>query len=208
MRISPRKAVIALLASAGLVLGTALPTWASGNANVTKHQLLPGNHGAPSASAPLAAGRATDSQGPFNIYNIVTGKCVDIPGYGAGTVDGPVNEYTCDFSSGDNQQFYLDWYDSYRFTIRNLKDGLCIDVPNYGAVGATTKVTEYNCRPGDGDNQLYRVSDRTGDYDYWIINDKSGLCLDVDGVRTGGNDARLTLYTCSDSDDHIWDFLS
>jgi hypothetical protein len=37
-----------------------------------------------------------------------------------------------------------------------------------------------------------------------FINDRTGLCLDVAGARTGGNDAPLTLYTCADNDDHIW----
>lgn len=216
MRVPGGRFLIALAASGGLVLGVGATTWAADVPQVTREQVLIRQHSGtaktplvkvPSAKSPSARVLASSSSGPFNIYNLVTGKCVDIPGYGNGTVDGPVNEYTCDFTSGDNQRFYLDWYDSYRFTIRNATDGLCVDVPYYDAVGATTTVTEYYCRPGDGDNQLYRLSDRTGDGDYWIINDKSGLCLDVDGVRTGGNDARLTLYTCSDSDDHIWDFL-
>ncbi|MEU6557452.1 hypothetical protein ABZ915_45665 [Streptomyces sp. NPDC046915] len=46
-------------------------------------------------------------------------------------------------------------------------------------------------RPGRGDG-------------FWLVKLASGLCLDVDGVRTGGDNARLTLYYCSDNDDHHW----
>jgi hypothetical protein len=160
---------------------------------------------APSKPAP-PTGPGTDALVAYLLYNDTTGKCADVPGFGAGRVDGPINQYTCDGTANDNQLWYFhfigytpNWEPLYQ--IQNAKDGLCVDVPNFGAVPATTKVSEYYCR-GAEDNQFYRLSWR---YDgYWIVNDKSGLCLDVDGFATGGNDARLTLYYCSDYDDHIW----
>ncbi|WP_117208518.1 RICIN domain-containing protein [Allorhizocola rhizosphaerae] len=149
----------------------------------------------------------TLSFGPVVIWNATTGKCVDIPGYGNGTVNGPVNQYTCDNSTADNQRFIFDDLgigDGF-YNIRNEKDGLCLDVPNYGSVGSGTLVSEYHCDYSTADNQLYYLEVRPSGY-YWIRNVASDgdLCLDVAGFGTGGNDARLTLYTCSDTDDHLW----
>ncbi|GGU93152.1 hypothetical protein GCM10010260_29990 [Streptomyces filipinensis] len=145
--------------------------------------------------------------GPYLVKNVVTGKCIDIPGYGAGTVNGPVNEYTCNGTSGDNQLFYWDYVgDSSNgyalYNLRNVKDKLCLDVPDYGSVNAGTKVSEFYCNQTTGDNQLYAQVARSDGF--WLVNLASGLCLDVDGVRTGGDNARLTLYYCSDNDDHHW----
>ncbi|WP_406503670.1 RICIN domain-containing protein [Streptomyces sp. NBC_00212] len=87
---------------------------------------------------PRAAQHVTPAATTYGLYlvkNVVTGKCIDIPGYGAGTVNGPVNEYTCNGSSGDNQLFYWDYVgDSSNgyplYNLRNVKDNLCLDVPN------------------------------------------------------------------------------
>lgn len=159
---------------------------------------------------PRAAQRITPATtyGPYLVKNVVTGKCIDIPGYGAGTVNGPVNEYTCNGTSGDNQLFYWDYLgqsanDYPLYSLRNVKDNLCLDVPNYGSVSAGTKVSEYYCNETTGDNQIYGQVLRS-DGSFWLVNLASGLCLDVDGVRTGGDNARLTLYYCSDNDDHHW----
>lgn len=148
------------------------------------------------------------AEGPNLIYNIVTHKCVDIPGFGTGALNGPVNQYTCDDTWYDNQFFYRDLASnaSGQYTIRNAKDNLCLDVPYYGAVAPGTKVSEYYCNGTTSDNQLYySVPIQTGVYE--IKNVASGLCLDVAGFRTGGNDARLTLYYCNINDDHLWRFL-
>ncbi|MFD9797143.1 RICIN domain-containing protein [Streptomyces sp. NPDC059070] len=158
--------------------------------------------------APQHLTPASTTYGPYLVKNVVTGKCIDIPGYGPGTVNGPVNEYTCDGSSRDNQLFYWDYLgdssNGYRlYNLRNVKDNLCLDVPNYGSVSAGTKVSEFYCNQTTGDNQIYGQVPRS-DGSFWLVNLASGLCLDVDGVRTGGNDARLTLYYCSDNDDHHW----
>ena len=146
--------------------------------------------------------------GPYNIYNIATGKCVDIPGYSSGWVGATVNEYTCDYGSSDNQQFYLDQdaYDGSEFLIRNLKDDLCLDPPDNGWMPPGTPISEYTCQAGGGDNQQFQLIPRPGYRNYWLRNSKSGYCLDVVGMRTGGNDARLTLYPCdeNDNDDHVW----
>ncbi|MFI6056038.1 RICIN domain-containing protein [Streptomyces violascens] len=158
--------------------------------------------------AALRVTPAATTYGPYLVKNVVTGKCIDIPGYGAGTVNGPVNEYTCNGTSGDNQLFYWDYVGNSSngyplYSLRNVKDNLCLDVPNYGSVNAGTKVSEYYCNETTGDNQLYGQVARS-DGSFWLVNLASGLCLDVDGVRTGGDNARLTLYYCSGNDDHHW----
>jgi hypothetical protein len=141
------------------------------------------------------------------IKNRLTGKCIDIPGTGNGTINGPVNQYTCVFDQvQDNQYFYLDDQgvgDGY-FNIRNLKDGLCLDVPYYGWVPATTLVSEYTCDYSYLDNQLFWMEFTSSGY-IWIRHYATGFCLDVAGLSgSGGNDARLTLYPCDWLDDHEW----
>lgn len=140
---------------------------------------------------------------PVLLYNTVTGKCADIPGGGPGTLGGGVFQYTCIGSNSDNQLWRLEVVGKASdgnalFRIRNAKDDLCMDVPNNGSVAAGTVMSEYTCA-GPEDNQLFRMVARPGGL--WLVNDKSNLCLDVGGT---GNEARLSLYTCSDKDDHFW----
>jgi hypothetical protein len=145
--------------------------------------------------------------GPTIIFNVVTSKCVDLPGFGNGVPNGPVTQFTCNGSTADNQLFLFDdigFGDGF-FNIRNAKDGLCLDVPGFGSVPSTTSVSEFFCNNGFTDNQLFRLVDRPAG-GRWIVNRNSGLCLDVDGFRNGGNDARLTLFPCDDNDDHRWAF--
>ncbi|MFJ5231249.1 RICIN domain-containing protein [Kitasatospora sp. NPDC088391] len=147
----------------------------------------------------------------YLLYNTVTAKCADLPGYGNGGIGGAVNQYTCNGTSSDNQRFHFDNYgttaDGYaQYTVRNDKDNLCLDLPYFDGVPSGTLVSEYTCSGSTSDNELYKLVPRPNDGN-WLVNVKSGLCLDVDGVRTGGNDARLTVYTCSDTDDHTWQLL-
>ncbi|MBP0451054.1 RICIN domain-containing protein [Kitasatospora sp. RG8] len=85
---------------------------------------------------PGRAANASAAHGPYLLCNTVTAKCAGIPDFGAGRINGPVNEYTCNGASGDNQRFWL--------------------LPR-------------------------------GDGGFWGVDLKSGLHLDVDGVRTGDN---------------------
>lgn len=145
--------------------------------------------------------------GPTTIRNLYTGRCIDLPGFGPGVANGPVNQYTCNSSSADNQIFVLDDLNigDGLYYIRNVKDNLCLDVPGFGSVPAGTLVSEYFCNHTLNDNQLF-IATRRADGGRWLYNIASGLCLDVAGVRTGGNDARLTLFNCNDNDDHSWIF--
>ncbi len=163
------------------------------------------------AGAPPANAAAL---GPYNIKNKVTGKCVDIPGFGNGRINGPVQQYTCNYTTSDNQRFWMiergtvtaasgNVYKQYQ--IKNIKDGLCLDLPGYGSNPNGTLVSEYTCA-GSTDNQyFYKVPRAVGGS--WLVNTKSTKCLDVAGTAAG-NDARLTLYTCSDTNDHRWTLVS
>ena len=160
----------------------------------------------------IAASPTKADTGPVNLYNLATGKCADIPGYEGGSIDGPVNQFTCNYSDkNDNQRWEVIWKGKREgrdsFLIKNVKDGYCLDLPFYEAVAPGTPVSEYPCAEDvDHDNQLfYEREGQPGSP--MLINLKSGLCLDVAGVRTGGNDARLTLASCSMKDDHLWSLV-
>lgn len=140
----------------------------------------------------------------------IPGRCVDIPGTGAGTVDGPVWQYSCNPAELDNMRFTLPERGRFAdgtpyYWIRNTKDGLCLDLPFYGSVPPATKVTEYHCR--DLDNQHW-VFEHKGDWNgkkwYWIRNVASDLCLDIPGVKDAPIATQLEVYPCLDNDDHYW----
>lgn len=145
------------------------------------------------------------------LFNPTTKKCADLPGYDKGTINGPVREFTCDGTANDNQLWNLEVTDGKGgpggralFQIRNVKDQLCMDLPDYGAQPVRTAVTEFTCDGTTGDNQLWWVQ-KQQDGGYWIRNFASdNKCLDVAGYSTGGNDANLTLFDCSDTDDQEW----
>ncbi|WP_089100312.1 RICIN domain-containing protein [Streptomyces hyaluromycini] len=148
------------------------------------------------------------------LRNTTTKKCADIPGYGDGTSNGPVREYTCDETTNDNQLWNLEVQyqkdgpgSSALFQIRNAKDQLCMDLPDYGSAKLSSPITEYKCDGTKADNQLWWI-DKQPSGAYWIRNFASdNLCLDVAGYSTGGNDTNLTLYYCSDSDDQEWQIV-
>ncbi|MCO5971943.1 RICIN domain-containing protein [Actinoallomurus sp. WRP6H-15] len=143
----------------------------------------------------------------------MTGLCADVPGYGNGSPNTPINQFVCTRSNGDNQLWDLvvnmkgaGPHGADLFTIRNSKDDLCFDPPGRGADDATTPLSENNCSPGKGDNQMWYLQKRYSRH-FWIRNYASGLCLDVSGYYgSGGKDARLTLFPCDPKDDHVWSF--
>lgn len=168
------------------------------------------------AATARSRANAASSQSRVLLKNVTTGQCADVPNYGNGKVDGPVNQYPCNGTSADNQLWDLVPHKeagkgpggSVLFLIRNSKDGLCLDLPNYGGVAGGTRITEYPCQATRRDNQYYWL-DRRSDGTYWIRNLASrNLCLNVAGPGTGRNDAALQIGTCNDSanDDAHWYF--
>jgi hypothetical protein len=145
------------------------------------------------------------------LYNVMTGLCADIPANDNGSVETPIQQYTCNGSTGDNQLWDLVVNGKGQgpngadlFMIRNSKDNNCADLTGTGAVARASHVTENLCYPGLGDNQSWYFQKRPGGY--WIRNYVSnGFCLDVLGVNgAGGKDAPLTVVQCDPNDDHVW----
>ncbi|MCF3960258.1 RICIN domain-containing protein [Streptomyces fuscigenes] len=149
--------------------------------------------------------------GPVVLKNKKWGSCLDLPGTGKGKPSQPLQDGTCHPSSGDNQRWTLKKNPSAKGTggadlylIRNVKDGLCLDLPASGPRESGTSVSEYHCYNTPSDNQLWWF-DKRSDGTYWIRNQKSGdQCLDV--ARTGRKNAhvKITVWGCSDLDDHQW----
>jgi hypothetical protein len=170
-----------------------------------------------SAAAKHAAAGAAKAgfRGAVNVLlkNAGTGMCADVPGYGAGKADGPVNQYPCAVGGSDNQVWALGVQQSLKgpggaplFTVRNTKDDYCLDLPYYAAAKAGTKVTEYYCRPTKGDNQLWYRSHTSGSR-YRIRNYVShGLCLGVTGRSHATADKQLEIHSCGSGDE--WSFPS
>jgi Ricin-type beta-trefoil lectin domain-like len=175
---------------------------------------------------------AADTDEPVVFQNEWEGKCADLPYYGAPAVDAPVTQYTCNFTTSDNQIWYMqptrtvNGNQLYQFQL--MKGGQCLDLPNYGAEPLGTHVEVYPCASNPAaDNQewyLNYVSNaENGGTGYEIINYKDGLCLDVSGWAglpgkvSGDNDNNLplTVYPCYNSawgnngyDDHVWDLVA
>ncbi|MGI5148773.1 RICIN domain-containing protein [Plantactinospora sp. CA-294935] len=157
-----------------------------------------------------AAGATGRSYGPYFIRNLVTEKCVDLPGLGEGRRDGPVNQFTCNRTGDDNQEWTfepraVDGEGYQLYWIRNADDGFCVDPPGLETVQPATTLNETGC--SDRDNQYFRLEPKKtsgGLAYYWLRNTAADMCLDVLGVGSGGDAARLTLFPCHSNDDHEW----
>ncbi|NUO40745.1 MAG: ricin-type beta-trefoil lectin domain protein [Streptomyces sp.] len=140
------------------------------------------------------------------VRNSTTGLCADVPDYGNGKIDGPVNQYPCNGTAGDNQLWNLEVVEATGgpegaslFLIRNSKDKYCMDLPYYGSAATGTNVTEYYCR-ATADNQLWWLDPRS-DGSYWIRSYSSNnLCLGLEGGASAGNDAHLEIGGCGSAD--------
>ncbi|KPI30531.1 Ricin B lectin [Actinobacteria bacterium OK074] len=145
------------------------------------------------------------------LFNTTTRKCVDIPDYDKGKINGPLREFTCNGTSADNQLFDLVVKvakggpgGADLFVIRNVKDGLCFDLGGSGPAAAGTHFVEYTCVQNPSDNQTFWI-DKQKDGAYWIRNYASNqLCLGVDGDSTGVNDTDLVLDKCTNYEDQVW----
>jgi hypothetical protein len=165
-----------------------------------------------SAKHAAAVSAKAGFRGASNVLlkNAASGLCADIPGYGNGKIDGPVNQYHCALGDADNQVWSLGVMQGLKgpggvplFDIRNTRDSFCMDLPYGGAQASGTKVSEYYCQPTKGDNQLWYRTHTRGSL-YRIRNYAShGLCLGVTG-RSHAADQRLEIHTCGSGDEWSW----
>ncbi|MET8678640.1 RICIN domain-containing protein [Streptomyces sp. NPDC004647] len=152
----------------------------------------------------------TDHSGLL-LKNAATGMCADLPDYGAGYYTMPVNQYYCDGSAADNQQWNLNVHSgdtgpggASLVTISNAKDGLCMDVPERGPKPAGTQIQEANCHSSLDDNELWWLDPAGGDT-VRIRNFVSyQLCLQVEGADSKAPDTRLVLDRCDADSDSRW----
>jgi hypothetical protein len=150
------------------------------------------------------------SYGPYFLFDYGNGQCVDIPGYGVGPRDGPVNQAPCARTAPDNQRYAFvprgkDGDGNQEYWIRSVTDNYCIDPPGVGAAGPEAQLDETGCF--DQDNQYFRLQPTVksgGRQFYWVVNTSSGLCLDVPGVKSTTPDTRLQLSSCFEGDDQDW----
>jgi hypothetical protein len=173
----------------------------------------------------IPGGRATAAPGDINGINLGnwwTELCADLPGYGWDPPNTPVNQYTCNGTSGDNQLWNV--VDTRQasghslFELLNVASGQCLDPPDYGSNPAGTHLYIYYCNSNPANDNQEWFSDTAPPNGLEIVNYKSGLCLDVSGWASNRSDEALnlplTLYPCynpswanSGWDDHIWNLL-
>jgi hypothetical protein len=153
----------------------------------------------------------------FNLFNVTTDKCVDVPGFGRGTTNGPVLQHSCDYTSADNQQFrFVEVEDKTLlpgntnpqplYLIQNRKDGFCLNLPGALPVPAGTHVIEGECGFAgfENDNQEFAKWEVAPSV-FLLRHERSGLCLDVAGDRDRSEDVTLMLWECDRmADDHLW----
>ncbi|MEV6846527.1 RICIN domain-containing protein [Actinoplanes sp. NPDC051411] len=159
---------------------------------------------------PVKGSGSGASYGPYFIYDSATTQCFDIPGYGAGPRDGPVNQAPCAKTAPDNQKYAFvprgkDANGNQEYWIRSVTDNYCVDPPGTGAAAPESQLDETGCF--DQDNQYFRLQptfSSGGRQYYWIVNTASGLCVDVTGVKPTAPDTRLALWTCTEGDDQDW----
>ncbi|MDQ1037713.1 hypothetical protein QFZ75_004129 [Streptomyces sp. V3I8] len=149
------------------------------------------------------------------LRNPTTKMCADLPGREKGKATGRVQQATCTGKTEEDNQLWnlevrypeLGPGGTALFQIRNVKDQLCMDLPNAGAQPVQVGIYESECAGTPADNDLWWI-DKQESGAYWIRNFASNnKCLDVAGFSTGGVDAHLTLYHCSNSDDQEWQII-
>ncbi|MEV5807218.1 RICIN domain-containing protein [Streptomyces parvulus] len=157
-----------------------------------------------SAPTPRELGNALSARVNAQIKSAETGKCADLPYFGKGKVDGPIRQFDCRPTTGDNQLWDLKVVDTdggpggaSLFVIKNRKDGLCFDLPYYGAPAHGTKINQYPCNGTSADNQRWWLDPHPGGM--WIRNATNNRCMAVDGGRAAGDDARLKVTDCGDT---------
>ncbi|UNS99677.1 RICIN domain-containing protein [Streptomyces tubbatahanensis] len=148
------------------------------------------------------------------LKNVASKLCADVPAFGKGKPDGPVNQFHCNGTDKDNQIWDFEVKEKGKgprstdlFQIRNRKDGLCMDLPKFGGQPRGTRVSEFHCNGTTADNQLWWLEPR-GDKKFRIHNYASNhQCLKM---KTGKDihpvDARLEIQPCHREGPFEWTF--
>ncbi len=141
------------------------------------------------------------------IRNLMTSFCVDLPTRDAVGTGAAVKQYTCSSGSSDNQEYQTVAQADGTFLLRNAKSQVCLDLSGPGSVATGSAVTTGTCLIGSQDNQMWRRQ-YVGN-GFFLVHVKSGLCLNVsnpNGVDNKVLGLNITLFTCSATDDHVWQF--
>nr|WP_269328729.1 RICIN domain-containing protein [Kineosporia babensis] len=165
-----------------------------------------GEKKAKKAAAEAEATPGTTVQRIGVVRNLVTGYCVDLSGTGAVSENVLVVQNDCVPGKADNQAYETVTQADGTFLLRNVKSQWCLDVNGSGNVEPGIVVNTHTCLLGDQDNQMFKKQAQ-GD-GFFLVHVKSGLCLDVSNENNGQTSpgAKLTLFTCSAEDDHVWSF--
>ncbi|WBB58504.1 RICIN domain-containing protein [Streptomyces sp. WMMC500] len=172
----------------------------------------------PRSKPPAGPSTGADPRVPKDeivIRNKKYGLCLDLPGTGKSTPETRTRDAGCKPSGDDNQRWVLDLVDKGAgtrgadlYVVRNAESGLCLDLPGRGPGQVGWSIQVYDCLDSAKDNQRWWLHRRPNGT-YWIRNQKSGdMCLDVARKSKKDPHAKVTLYGCSDLDDHQWNFLT
>ncbi|MFJ9585611.1 RICIN domain-containing protein [Streptomyces acidicola] len=94
----------------------------------------------------------------FQIRNVKDQLCMDLPGSGAQPVKTPIQEFTCDGTTADNQLWWLAKQESGGYWIRNFaSNNKCLDVSGFSTGVDETKLTLYHC--SNDDDQEWEIVD-------------------------------------------------
>ncbi|MET9600874.1 RICIN domain-containing protein [Streptomyces sp. NPDC006459] len=98
--------------------------------------------------------------GPYFIWAVHSGKCLDVAGGTGATGDGVnVQQWSCLGSGQTNQRWYLDHLGNGKYNIRAVHSGKCLDVEGgTGATGDGVNVFQWSCLGSGQTNQQWAFS--------------------------------------------------
>ncbi|MFI8850955.1 RICIN domain-containing protein [Streptomyces sp. 891-h] len=129
-------------------------------------------------------------------------QCADIPNFGPQRDGVPINQYPCNASDGDNQQWNITVSHPHAgaeggdlVMLANAKDGHCFDLPDGDGKPAGTRLHTANCNGRMDDNQQWRIETLPNGQKKIHNFASRGKCLQVEG-NSHTNDAPLIIGSC------------
>jgi hypothetical protein len=143
-------------------------------------------------SVAVAAG-----SGPWQIGIYQFDKCVEVQG-GSLLNSAQVQLWDCDGTKA-HREWYMQEVRPGWWHIWNKKSGKCLNVQG-ASMKNSAKVIQYSCQGVGAFNDQWQLSGpigrgNNGDL-YWIVNRKSGLCLNAQGASSA-NGTDLIQYYCT-----------